>query len=87
MTSNDWSMLAALPIGWLSGLAAILAVLNLRRRHDLWKNYLARASVAPVLTVSLANLYGWYFLFGALPVALLVFMAFWLDTRKRFPKG
>jgi hypothetical protein len=86
MTEKDVINICSIFAGWIAGIAAVLLFLALRRRLDLWSRYINYAGSAGALTMGLSHWMAWYGLLVAIPAGGLVFLAIWMDSRKKFPR-
>jgi hypothetical protein len=86
MNDKDYIIITSSVVGLLAGLLAELTVLAARHRLDLWLRYAGYWSPGWLLTTAMSHWFGWYGLLSAIPAYLLIVLAFWLDSRKRFPR-
>lgn len=85
MTEKDYILICSTIVGILTGLFAELTVLAVRGRLDLWRRYAGYWSPGWLLTTAVSHWYGWLGLLSAIPVYFLIVLAFWLDSRRKFP--
>lgn len=86
MNEKDYIIICSAVVGTLAGVLAELTVLAVRQRLDLWWRYAGYWAPGAALTSATSHWYGWYGLLAAIPAYLLIFSAFWLDSRKKFPR-
>ena len=86
MNEKDAIIICSMAAGFVAGIGAVLLFLALRQRLDLWSRYVGYATPGGFLTMAAAHWMGWYGLLIAVPASGIVFLATWLDSRKKFPR-
>ena len=84
MNTQDYLIISSMVLGIVAGILAVLSVLALRGRVELWKNHMNYVWSPGFLIMAASHWLGWYGLLITFPAYALVFLAFWFDSRKKF---
>jgi hypothetical protein len=76
----------ALIVGWIAGVLAVWSVCAFRGKSDRWKRQMFYSAPIWMLPIFAVHRLGWYALFAAFATYGLVFLALWMDSRKKLPR-
>jgi hypothetical protein len=85
MNTKDIILIISLLAGWIVGVLAVLSVLAWRGRFHWWRTYWHRGLIGGFFIMPATHWLSWHGLLAVFPAYALIFTAFWLDLRKKFP--